>query len=57
MGYGDFKDFPGRATCEKLLLDKALNIAKNAKYDGYQRSLASVVYKCFDRNSCSIGAQ
>ena len=28
--------------------DKAFNIAKNPKYDGYQRGLASVVYKLFD---------
>ena len=31
--------------------DKALNIAKSPKYDGYQRGLASVVYKCFDKKS------
>ena len=29
--------------------DKAFNIAKNPKYDGYQRGLASMVYKCFDK--------
>ena len=26
--------------------DRAFNITKNPKYDGYQRDLASVVYKC-----------
>ena len=31
--------------------DKAFNIAKNPKYDGYQRGLASVVYKFFDRKT------
>ena len=28
--------------------DKAFNIAKNLKYNGYQRSLASGVYKFLD---------
>ena len=27
------------------------NLYKNTKYDGYQRGLASIVYKCFDKNS------
>ena len=31
--------------------DKAFNIVKNLKYDGYQRGLASIVYKCFDKKS------
>ena len=31
--------------------DKAFNIAKNPKYDGYQRGLASMVYKCFDKKT------
>ena len=35
--------------------DKAFNIAKNPKYDGYQRGMASMVYKCFDRKS-SLGS-
>ena len=34
---------------DKTSRDKAFNIAKNAKYDGYQRGLASAVYKCFDK--------
>ena len=29
---------------EQLLHDKAFNIAKNPKYDGYQRGLFSMVY-------------
>ena len=33
----------------KILRDKAFNIAKDPKYDGYQRGLASMVYKCFDK--------
>ena len=31
------------------MTDKAFNIAKNSKYDGYQRGLASMVYKVFDK--------
>ena len=31
--------------------DKAFNVAKNPKYDGYQKGLASIVYKCFDKKS------
>ena len=33
--------------------DKAFNIAKSPKYDGYQRGLASMVYKFFDKKSSS----
>ena len=34
--------------------DEAFNIAKNPKYDGYQRELASMVYKLFDKKSASL---
>ena len=44
MAYGDFKDLARRTASDKVLRDKAFNIAKNIKYDGYQRSLASMVY-------------
>ena len=50
MAYGDFKDLNRRTIADKVLRDKAFNIAKNTKYDGYQRGLASVVYKLFDKN-------
>ena len=43
--HGDFIDLYRRAAADKLLHDKAFNIAKNPKYDGYQRGLASMVYK------------
>ena len=33
---------------------KAFNIAKNHKYDGYQRGLASMVYKFFDKKSAFL---
>ena len=51
MAYGDFKDLKRRTASDKILRDKAFNIAKNPKYDGYQRGLASMVYKFFDKNS------
>ena len=44
MAYGDFKDLKKRTFSDKALRDKAFNIAKNAKYDGYQKGLASMVY-------------
>ena len=37
MAYGDFKDLPRRTAADKVLRDKAFNIAKNPKYHGYQR--------------------
>ena len=43
MAYGDFKDIARRTASDKVLRDKAFNIAKNPKYDGYQRGLASMV--------------
>ena len=51
MVYGDFKDLTKRTPSDNVLRDKAFNIAKNPKYDGYQRGLASMVYKCFDKKS------
>ena len=37
-----------------MLKDKALNIAKNPKYDDYQRGLASIVNKFFDKKSALL---
>ena len=51
MAYGDFKDLTRRAASDKTLHDKAFNIARNPKYDGYQRGLASMVYKFFDKET------
>ena len=49
MAYGDFKDLARRTASEKILRDKAFNIATNPKYDVYQRGLASMFYKFFDK--------
>ena len=54
MTYGDFKYLARRTASDKVLRDKAFNIAKNPKYDGYQRGLASVVYKFFDKKTTGI---
>ena len=48
MACGDFKDLKRRTVADNVLRDKALNIAKNPKYDEYQRGLASMVYKFFE---------
>ena len=55
MTYGDFKDLARRTASDKVLRDEAFNVAKNPKYDGYQRRLASMVYKSFDKKSAGIG--
>ena len=47
MAYGDFKDLARRTASDKVLRDKAFNIAKNPQYDGYQRGLASVWFIYF----------
>ena len=51
LAYGDFKDLIRRTAADKLLHVKAFTIAKNPKYDGYQRGLTSMVYKFFDKKS------
>ena len=47
MAYVDFQDLKRRTVSDKILRDKAFNIGKNPKNDGYQRGLASMVYKVF----------
>ena len=51
MAYGDFKDLKRRTASDKVLREKAFSIAKNPKYDGYQRGLSSMVYKIFDKKT------
>ena len=43
MAYGDFKDLTRRIASDKILRDKAFNIAKNPKYYGYRKGLTSMV--------------
>ena len=53
--YADHKDLINRTEADKVLIDKAYDIASNPKYDGYQRGLASMVYKFFDKKSTGRG--
>ena len=54
MTYGKSKDLVKRTQSDKVLKDKAFKIASDPKYDGYQRGLASMVYKFFDKKSASL---
>ena len=51
--YSDSKDLTKRNVAEKILKNKAFDIAKDPKYDGYQRGLASMVYNFFDSKVAS----
>ena len=53
--YADYKDLINRTEVDKVLKDKTYDIASNTKYDGYQRGLASMVYKFFDKKSAGGG--
>ena len=53
--YADHKDLINRTEADKVLRDKAYDIASNPEYDGYQRGLASMVYKFFDKKSIGSG--
>ena len=55
MAYGKSKDLAKRTQSDKVLRDKAFKIASDPKYDGYQRGLASMVYKFFDKKSSGSG--
>ena len=56
MAYGKSKDLAKRTQSDKVLRDKTFIIASNPKYDGgYQRGLASMVYKFFDKKSKGSG--
>ena len=49
MAYGKTKDLTKRTQSDKVLRDKAFEIASNPKYNGYQREIASMIYKFFDK--------
>ena len=55
MVYGKSKDLVIRTQSDKVLRDKVFKIASDPKYDGYQRGLASMVYKFFDKKSGGSG--
>ena len=52
---GKYKDLERRTQSDKVLKDKAFIVTKNPKYDGYQRGLASMVDKFFDKKSKGAG--
>ena len=53
--YADHKDLINRTEADIVLKDKAYDIASNPEYDGYQRGLARMIYKCFDKKSMGSG--
>ena len=55
MAYGDFEDLARRTASDKILRNKAFNISKNPKYDGYQRVLAFMIYKVLDKRTSGSG--
>ena len=54
MAYHKTKDLVKRTKSNKVLKDKAFKTASDSKYDGYERGLASMLYKFFDKQSASI---
>ena len=55
MAYGKSKDLIKRTQSNKVLKDKAFKIASNPNHDGYQRQLAAMVYKFFDKKTKGSG--
>ena len=55
MAYGYFKDLARKTSSDKILRDEAFNIVKNPKSDGYQRGLASMVCRYFDKKFTGSG--
>ena len=55
MAFRYFKGLARRTASDEILRDKAFNIAKNPKCDEFERGLASMVYKFFDKNSKIYG--
>ena len=51
--YSDSKDLAERTISDKILKDRPYEIAGNRGYDGYQRTLVSIVYKFFDKKTRS----
>ena len=55
MAHGKYKNLERITQSDKVLKDKAFEIANKPKYDGFQRRLASMVYKFFDKKSKGTG--
>ena len=54
MAYGKSEDLVKRTQSDKVSKNKAFKIASDPKYNGYQRGLASMIYKFFDKKSTSL---
>ena len=54
MVYCKSKDLVKRTQSDKVLKNKAFKVASNPKYDGYQRGLASMVYKFLIKNQKEV---
>ena len=54
VAYGKSKDLEKRTQSDKVLRDKAFKIAKNPKYDDYQRGLTSMIYKFLIENLVEV---
>ena len=54
IAYGHFKDLEGKTVSDTFLRNKAFNVARNPKYDGYLSGLASMVYNFFDKETSGI---
>ena len=55
MAYGDFNDLLRGTAADKTLLEKAIILLKNPRYDGFRRALASMIYNFFDKKT-AVGA-
>ena len=55
--YADHKDLINRTKADKVLKDRAYNIASNPEHDGYQRGIATMVYKFFYKKSVGSGVK
>ena len=55
MAYNKFKDLEKITQSDRILKNKAFKIAGNPKYNGYERGLASMVYKFFDKKLKGAG--
>ena len=53
VAYSDSKDLAKRIVSDKILKERAFEIARNSNYDGYQTALASMVYTFFDKKTGS----
>ena len=57
MAYRDCKDLTRRTAAGIAVLDKALNIAKNPKYDGYWCGIFPIFYNLFDKRTSNETAK